>query len=111
MVPARHEKPEVLRPLRKQLRYVVEALGLPFDGWTACSLARMGGRGANTRYHLTPAQWGAGGGRATHKEPTRAPSADATETQASKMAATSPPLALASQCMSGRQPNNSKCQG
>jgi len=31
MVPARHELPEVLRPLRKQLRYVVEALGLPFD--------------------------------------------------------------------------------
>jgi hypothetical protein len=27
-------------------------------------------------YQLTPSQWGAGGGRATHKEPTRAPSAD-----------------------------------
>ena len=31
MVPARHELHEALRPLRKQLRHVVEALGLPFD--------------------------------------------------------------------------------
>jgi hypothetical protein len=42
---------------------------------------------------LTPSQWGAGGGSATHKEPTQAPSADSTETQAIIMAATTlPPI-------------------
>jgi hypothetical protein len=54
-------------------------------------------------YQLTPSQWGAGGGSATHKEPTQASSADSTESQASNMAATSPlvaPLSLASQCIS-----------
>jgi hypothetical protein len=53
---------------------------------------------------ITPSQWGAGGGSATHKEPTQAAlSADSTQNQGySKTAASSPPLSLASQCMSGQ---------
>jgi hypothetical protein len=35
-------------------------------------------------YQLTPSQWGAGGGSATHKEPTQAPSAESNQNQTSK---------------------------
>jgi hypothetical protein len=43
-------------------------------------------------YQLTPSQWGAGGGSATHKEPTQAPSAELTPSL--NMAANSPTLSL-----------------
>jgi hypothetical protein len=50
-------------------------------------------------YQLAPSQRGAGGGSATHKEPTQAPSAYSSQPQdSSNMAATSLPLSLASQC-------------
>jgi hypothetical protein len=58
-------------------------------------LVAAGLEGAGSRlpdYQLTPSQWGAGGGSATHKEPTQAPSADSTQNLALNMAATSPPL-------------------
>jgi hypothetical protein len=74
------------------------------DNPSLCYIARL------PDYQLTPSQWGASGGSATHKEPTQAPSADSTHNQVpDKMAANSPPLSLASQCMSGKP--ISICQG
>jgi hypothetical protein len=70
---------------------------LSTSGCKHCTLTR------SPDYQLTPSQWGAGGGSATHKEPTQAPSAYSTQNQASNMAATSPPALVPCQPMYVRQ--------
>jgi hypothetical protein len=63
-----------------------------------------------TRLSIDPStEWDAGGGSATHKEPTQAPSADSTENQASKHGCHQPTLIPCQPIMSGQPIKKDTC--